>query len=163
MKALKMLAVLVVLSSFFAGCEKWKDIIHKEKDKGSDKVIYAATNLPMTGSQEVPQKTTPAEGLVDVDYDKRDRYLHFTIKWANLTGIPTGAHIHGTAARGTNAGIKFDFFSLFPRTTSGVFKHSVLVDGITIKEDSLLKGYYYFNIHTPTNPGGEIRGQIEFK
>jgi hypothetical protein len=161
MKALKMLAVLLVLSSLLPACEKWKDIIHKEKDK--DKVLYTAKDLPMTGAQENPQKTTPAEGLIDVEYDKRDRYLNFTLKWAKLTGNPTGAHIHGIAPRGMNAGIKFDFFSLFPKTTSGVFKHSVLIDGITIKEDSLLKGYYYFNIHTPTNPGGEIRGQIEFK
>ena len=162
MKSLKTLAVFVVLSSLLGGCEKWKDIYHKDKKK-EDKYLYVAKNLPMTGSQEVPQKTTPAEGLFDVDYDKRDGYMHFTLRWAKLTGTPTGAHIHGPAARGANAGIKNDFFGIFPKTTSGVFTHSVFVDGIAIKEDSLLKGYYYFNIHTPTNPGGEIRGQIEFK
>lgn len=162
MKIFKSLAVLMVLGTVLGGCEKWKDIIHKEKKK-DDKVLYSAKNLPMSGAQEVPQRATPAEGLIDVEYDKRDRYLNYTVKWANLTGNPTGAHIHGPAARGANAGIKHDFFNIFPRTQAGVFQYSVLVDGISIKEDSLLKGYYYFNIHTPMYPGGEIRGQIEFK
>ena len=45
--------------------------------------------------------------------------------------------------------------------TAGNFNRSVAVDGQAIKEDSLLLGYYYFNIHTSNNPGGEIRGQIE--
>jgi hypothetical protein len=38
-----------------------------------------------------------------------------------------------------------------------------VVDGVRIKEDSLLMGFYYVNIHSATFPGGEIRGQIEFK
>ena len=46
--------------------------------------------------------------------------------------------------------------------TSGSFTDSVKVDGSAIKEDSLLSGLYYINIHTPKNPGGEIRGQITF-
>lgn len=37
-----------------------------------------------------------------------------------------------------------------------------MVDGSAIKEDSLMAGMYYFNIHTAKYPGGEIRGQIEF-
>ena len=88
--------------------------------------------------------------------------LDFTITWHNLTGIPTGAHIHGTAPRGVNAGVKVDYFSLIPKTVSGTFTHSVLVDEIAVKSDSLLAGFYYFNFHTPKFPGGEIRGQIEF-
>ena len=144
--------------SVLGGCEKWKDFIHKEKDK-----VYYGKNLPMSGMQEVPQRATSATGSIDVRYSKKDKYLHYSIKWSDLTGIPTGAHIHGAAPRGMNASIKHDFFSIFPKFVSGEFKNSVLVDGIAIKEDSLLNGFYYFNIHTPTYQGGEIRGQIEFK
>lgn len=160
MKALKILAVLMVLSSVLGGCEKWKDIIHKEKEK--DKV-YTAKNLPMSGMQEVPQRSTPATGLIDAKYDKKSKKLDFTVKWTELTNIPIGSHIHGAAPKGVNAGIKYDFTDIFPKATSGFFTNSVVVDGIAIKEDSLIKGYYYVNIHTATYPGGEIRGQIEFK
>ena len=37
MKALKILAVFIVLGTLSAGCEKWKDIIHKEKEKDKER------------------------------------------------------------------------------------------------------------------------------
>ena len=160
MKSFKMLVVMMVAGSLLSGCEKWKDIIHKEKEK--DKV-YVAKNLPMSGLQESPQRSTPATGLIDAKYNKKTKTLDFTVKWTELTNIPTGSHIHGPAPKGANAGIKYDFFDIFPRSRSGYFTNSVVVDEIAIKEDSLIKGYYYVNIHTATYPGGEIRGQIEFK
>lgn len=158
MKALKSLAVLLVLSSVLSGCEKWKDIFHKEKEKN----VYSRQNLPVDGSQEVPQRVTRAAGTMDVSYDKSTKMLKYSVKWWDLTGIPVGSHIHGTAPRGANAPIRHDFTALLPKAVSGSLTNSVLVDGVAIKEDSLLKGFYYINIHTPQFPGGEIRGQIEF-
>ena len=70
--------------------------------------------------------------------------------------------MHGTALRGANAGIKHDFFGSIPKTPTGTYSGSVLVDGTAINETDLLNGLYYFNFHTALNPGGEIRGQIEF-
>lgn len=153
-----MLLLISIFTLAFISCSKsdWKHFFDHKKD------VISARNLPLTGSQEVPEKITPASGLVDVRYNKKTKTLEFDLSWKELTGIPTGAHIHGAAARGSNAGIKYDFFALIPKTTSGSFSNSVIVDGIAIKEDNLLLGYYYFNIHTPTNSGGEIRGQIEF-
>ena len=158
-KSNRLLLLISIITLAFISCSKsdWKHFFdHHKKD------VVSAKNLPLTGSQEVPEKITPASGKVDVRYNLKTKKLEFTLSWKELTGIPTGAHIHGTAARGSNAGIKYDFFDLIPKTTSGTFSNSVTVDGIAIKEDSLLLGYYYFNMHTPTNPGGEIRGQIEF-
>jgi hypothetical protein len=37
------------------------------------------------------------------------------------------------------------------------------VDGVAVREEDLLNGMYYINIHTATYPGGEIRGQIVFQ
>ena len=161
MKALKSLAVLIVFTSLLAGCEKWKDIFHKDKEK--EKKVYAAENLPMSGLQEVPQRETLAKGWIDARYEKESKMLKFTVKWQDLTGIPIGSHIHGVAPKGVNAGIKYDFTPLLPKAVAGTFTNSVVVDGVSIKEDSLLLGYYYINIHTPKFPGGEIRGQLEFK
>ncbi|MBC7828070.1 MAG: CHRD domain-containing protein [Chitinophagaceae bacterium] len=165
MKALKSLAVILVVSSVLSGCEKWKDLIHKEKEKEKEeeKKVWVAENLPMSGLQEVPQRETRASGSIDARYHKESKTLSYTVKWTELTGNPVGAHIHGVAPRGVNAGIKHDFFAIFPKTASGTFTNSVVVDGVAIKEDSLVKGFYYFNIHTPKFPGGEIRGQLEFK
>ena len=162
MKALKSLAVLLVLSSVLSGCEKWKDLIHREKEKEEEKNVFETKKLPMNGLQEVPQRETLASGWLEARYDKTTKMLKYSISWTELTGIPIGSHIHGVAPKGVNAGIKHDFTALLPKATAGTFTNSVLVDGIAIKEDSLLLGFYYLNIHTPTFPGGEIRGQIEF-
>ena len=124
--------------------------------------ILTQKGLPLSPIQEFPARTSPAYGNMDIYYNKVTHDLSFTVNWFNLTDVPTGAHIHGTAPRGANAGIKFDFFNMVPKTTSGTFSSSVKVDGISINEADLLNGLYYMNFHTPQNPGGEIRGQIEF-
>jgi hypothetical protein len=151
----KLLCSLLAATLFFAlpACDK---------DDDDDKNVVSKNGLAVEGNQEVPAKTTSATGTLDVSYNKMTKMLSFTINWQNLTDVPSGSHIHGPAARGTNAGIKYDFFDIMPRTVSGTFSNTVMVDGTKLKEDSLLAGFYYVNIHTPTNPGGEIRGQIEF-
>ena len=98
---------------------------------------------------------------MNVSYDKTTKMLTLAVTWTGLSGDPVGAHIHGTAAKGQNAGVVVDLHDKVT-ATAGNFNHTLAVDGQAIKEDSLLLGYYYFNIHTPANPGGEIRGQIEF-
>ena len=120
------------------------------------------TGLLISPAQEVAFNNSQAYGGADVSYNKTTHMLSFTISWNNLTGIPTGAHIHGTGARGNNAPIIFDFANAITKTTSGIYTRSVLVDGTTLKEEDLLNGLYYFNFHTANNPGGEMRGQIEF-
>ncbi len=133
-----------------------------DKDDDEDDNIVQKTGLPISGDQEVPARVTSASGTLDVSYDKSARVLSYTVNWQNLSAAPSGSHIHGPAPRGANAGIKHDFYAQFPKTVSGTYSGTVAVDGMDIKEDSLLNGFYYVNIHTPTNPGGEIRGQIEF-
>jgi hypothetical protein len=159
MKALKTLLFMLVASSLLTACDKidLKDLL----DKGPKNEI-SRTGLEVSGTQEVPARTTPATGKMDVTYNKKTKMLTYKITWNNLTGIPIGSHIHGEAPRGVNTGIKHDFTALLPKAVSGTFSNSVLVDEINIKEAGLLSGLYYINIHTPTFPGGEIRGQIEF-
>lgn len=131
------------------------------KDHTTNDVVKRLA-LPLSPDQEVPVKVSPGSGMADVYYNKVTHKLNFTLTWKNITDIPTGAHIHGPAARGATAGVKFDFFDAFPKTTSGTFSSEALVDGTKIDEAQLLAGMYYFNIHTKNNPAGEIRGQIEF-
>ncbi|SDF75532.1 CHRD domain-containing protein [Dyadobacter soli] len=152
MKVLRKFGLVWLLLALFSACD----------DHDTPQDVVTQKGLPLSGSQETAAKITPATGWADVSYNKTTHMLTFTLNWANLTGPPTGAHIHGTAARGTNATIKYDFFNDIPKTTTGSYSGSVMVDGTLINETDLLNGLYYFNIHTPTNGGGEIRGQIEF-
>ena len=154
MKRTMLLSAAFMLLLVLPACDK-------DDDDNNDNIVQKS-GLPIGGDQEVPARTTSANGTMNVSYDKTAHGLSYTINWQNLTQVTTGSHIHGPADRGENAGIKHDFFSAFPKTASGTYSGSVTVDGTAIKEDSLLNGFYYVNIHTSTYPGGEIRGQIEF-
>lgn len=125
-----------------------------------DEEILTAT-LPLDGSQEVPARATSGNGTMDLVYNKELRTLSYTVRWNSLTGPVTIAHIHGTAVRGTNAGILQDWSSTIPKAVAGTYTGTVLIDGVVFNEEDLLLGRYYVNIHTATFPGGEIRGQIE--
>jgi hypothetical protein len=148
------LVVFLALTSVVA-CNKDDD-----NDNNNANVV-SKNGLVISGAQEKTPVTTNASGTMNVSYDKTAKMLTLNVTWANLSGDPTGAHIHGPAAKGENANVVVDFHENVT-STSGNFNRTVPVDGQAIKEDSLLAGYYYFNIHTQANPGGEIRGQIEF-
>jgi hypothetical protein len=70
-------------------------------------------------------------------------------------------HFHSPCLRGSTAGIIVSIAN-YAAATSGSITGSLPLDMITQKEDELLGGKWYSNIHTAANPGGEIRGQIEF-
>lgn len=128
---------------------------------GSNNVM-SKMGIPLSPAQEVPANNSTASGTADVTYNKESHMLAYKVNWSGLTGAATMAHIHGTAPKGVNAGVKKDLSPVLAKSMSGSFSDSVMVDGSAIKEDSLMAGMYYFNIHTAKYPGGEIRGQIEF-
>jgi hypothetical protein len=152
--ALWSLVLFLALTSVVA-CDKDDD------DDNNNGNIVTKNGLVLSGDQEVPAKTTSATGTMNVSYDKTTKMLTLSATWTGLSADPVAAHIHGPAAKGENASPVVDFHDEVT-TAAGNFNRTVPVDGQSIKEDSLLAGYYYFNIHTPANPGGEIRGQIEF-
>jgi hypothetical protein len=135
------------------------------KDEGTSNTnIITRNGIEMKASNEIqtPAVVSPATGNVNVTYNKISKMLNYTISWNNLTSDSvTGSHIHGTASKTQNAAVKHGF--TIPASRNGTYSGSVLVDGVTIKEDSLLGGFYYFNIHTNRYKGGEIRGQLEFQ
>ena len=98
--------------------------------------------------------------------------MTWSVTWSGLTGAVSLMHIHGLAPRGYNAPVVYNIIAasnalalpnptLYPAT--GKFSGTVLADGFIIKEQDLLNGLYYMNIHTAANGGGEIRGQISFQ
>ncbi|MEO7802119.1 MAG: CHRD domain-containing protein [Ginsengibacter sp.] len=145
------------------------DVVNTDSTMSNDNTTMATSDVimknsfPLKSDQEVPANNSSASGTADVAYNKDSKMLTYTVNWSGLSGKATMAHIHGTAPKGSNAGVKHDLSSVLKKETSGSFTDSVKIDASDIKEDSLLSGFYYFNIHTPANPGGEIRGQIELK
>lgn len=91
-------------------------------------------------------------GSGTLTFDDVSNQLDWNISFSGLIGAQTAAHFHGPAAPGFNAGIQI-----------GLPLGSPLVGSATLtatQETQLLGELWYLNIHTSTNPAGEIRGQL---
>ncbi len=130
----------------------------------------------LSGANEVPAVTSAASGSATFTA-VGDTALTYTITANNITGVTMG-HIHAAAA-GVNGGVVA--WLLPPNGTaaqpaSGALNGQIATGRINaswirglsgaapITLDSLKSlmrlGRVYVNIHTSTNGGGEIRGQI---
>jgi len=148
------LTAFIFSSILLASCSQADDIFNDNN--------YVGNALPMSGAQEVPAVTTGASGSINASYNRLSRILSYKVSFSGLSGNATAAHIHGTAEAGFIAGV-LQSFSGFPAKTAGTYSGTLYVDGIKIKEAELLAGWYYVNIHTAANSGGEIRGQLILK
>lgn len=170
MKLLKLTALsLASLTSllFLASCEP-----DAEQDRTTD---FEKKSIIMSGANESPANPSAAIGKLDVFYTKDTRLLSYTVTWSGLTDSVLLMHIHGLAPEGYNAGVVHNIVTtsngLFPQKTAGKFTFAksgtlsgtLLADGVVVKEEDILNGRYYLNIHTNTYTGGEIRGQIKFQ
>ncbi len=169
MKLIKLTALtslLFVLVFSMTSCEK-----NAEKRTTTD---YEKTGIIMSGAQETPAVPSAALGTMDVLYSKETRTLTYKVTWSGLTDSLSLMHIHGLGPTGFAAGVVQNIVaasnSIFPQKTSGKYTFlksgtisgTLLADGVAVKEQDILNGVYYMNIHTPAYPGGEIRGQITF-
>lgn len=153
-----MVASLFIISS----CES-----DDELKRTSD---YSKKGIALTGAQETPAVTSSGLGTMDVSYTRSSKILTYTINWSGLTGPVTAAHIHGLAPTGFAAGVVQTFTianitrcATVSNTSCGTYKGTLKVDDVIVKEQDLINGVYYVNLHTAAFPGGEIRGQIRFQ
>ena len=107
----------------------------------------------LSGKNESPPNESPATGTAVANYDTATRMLTWHVEFSGLTGPAIGAHIHGPAASGANAGI----MQPFPSPVSPIDGSATLTEA---QEKSLVDGTLYVNIHTEAHPGGELRGQL---
>lgn len=126
------------------------------KNKDADEREYNLSGNA-SGAQEVPAVTTTGTATLTGEYDGDDNKMEYKIEWQNLSGTVTGAHIHGPALTGVNAGVLIPL-NIVTNGISGKLEGEVsLPDSV---ENFLLEGRLYYNLHTSLNPSGEIRGQV---
>ena len=117
-------------------------------------VTSTATFLTaLRGAQEVPPTPSAASGSGTVLINPANRQLIAGVTTIGIAG--NAAHIH-EAPPGANGPIIIPLTE--SATGSAVWTANVILSEAQFT--SLLAGNMYFNVHSSTFPGGEIRGQI---
>ena len=138
-------------------------------DPNARKGNYAEFGAFLTGSEEVPPVNSPGVGstrIMQMDANT----LKFEIRVANTSGI-VAAHLHN-APLGMNGPV---VVTLIPSQSPSGLENGVIAEGMIESSNlsgplagksimDLIKefeaGKIYVNLHTSTNPGGELRGQV---
>jgi len=113
-----------------------------------------ALQATLSGASEVPPVQSSATGNVDASLNPSTRMLSWTVNYTGLSGPASAAHFHGPAMAGQNAGVVVPLSGKMSSPIKG---------SATLTSDQmadLLAGKWYVNVHTQSNPGGEIRGQV---
>jgi hypothetical protein len=140
-------------------------------------IFYTAA---LTGPGENPSNNSTATGLAEVDFDPVTNLMHVHTTFSGITSLTTASHIHSPATPPAVAGVATTVpsFPGFPLgVSSGTFDGTfdmtlassynpafVTLSGGTVPlaeaalVASLAAGTSYYNIHSNTFPGGEIRG-----
>lgn len=112
----------------------------------------------LTSGQEPPPNTNTSKalGVAFVTFNTETREVCFSISYDEftLTSAETVAHFHAPAPPGVNAAV------LIPLPPGSPKNGCVTPDLTEDLRRELFRGFWYVNIHTENNPGGEIRGQL---
>ena len=114
----------------------------------------SAMTAQLSGASEVPAVTSDASGMAEIKFNSKTNQLSWTITHSGLSGPATGAHFHGPAMAGANAGAAVPISGNLasPITGSATLTAPQVAD--------LMAGEWYVNLHTAVHPNGEIRGQV---
>jgi CHRD domain len=117
--------------------------------------LAAMVNLKadLKAADEVPPNDSKGTGSVTATFDTATKMLTWKGSYKDLTGPATAAHFHGPSEPGKNAGVAVPI-----APNASPFEGSATLTDA--QESDMLGGKWYVNIHTATNKGGEIRGQL---
>ena len=143
--------------------------------------IFTLTTT-LSGANEVPPNASPGTGFVVVIVDTTAHTMLVQATFSGLTSGVTAAHIHCCAPPGMNAPVATttptfagfpsgvtagSYFNILDLTLATSYRPGFVTDhgGLAQAEADLIAGLRagltYFNIHTSTFSGGEIRGQLQ--
>jgi hypothetical protein len=109
----------------------------------------------LSGTQEVPPVTTTGQGTGWAILRNDVSSIYYRETFARLSTPFSAGHIH-VGASGTNGKV-IKPFSFVGNSAEGVYTN--IPDSLIIQ---FIKGNTYLNVHTSANPGGEIRGQLNY-
>ncbi|MFN7950001.1 MAG: CHRD domain-containing protein [Blastocatellia bacterium] len=120
----------------------------------ADPIIFTAT---LTGSQENPPTNSTARGFGTIVLNGNQATI--SLSFTGITSGATAAHIHQPTVLGGNGPVTIPFDGLFAvGANSASFTTVVTLTASQIT--ALNAGLLYFNVHSPSFPSGEIRGNI---
>jgi hypothetical protein len=113
----------------------------------------------LSGGGEAPPNNSTGKGQVTATLNTDTKTLTWTVTYSGVTGAPIGAHFHGPVSyvgmtSEENAPIQVGT----PGSLVSPFKGSSTIDDTQMQD--LKNGRWYFNLHTPKFPAGEIRGPV---
>jgi hypothetical protein len=109
----------------------------------------------LTPAQEVPPVASSGTGYCRVNVNQTTLTLNFTLVWNGMTSAQTLSHIH-TGALGVVGPVTIDFGTV--GGTSGTLSGT---RSITLAQITTMRAHgMYVNVHSSTNGGGELRGQL---
>lgn len=159
-KGFKLYILLIALAVAVAG-----SYIHLPRVSAT---VGQSFTTQMSGSEEVPSVDTTASGTAEFSFGSNG--IRYKLNVVNISGV-TSAHIHSGNV-GENGPI---IVTLLNSDTPIDQMNGVLSEGTISAADlegpmegkeisdlisAMSSGVTYVNIHTETNPEGEIRGQI---
>jgi hypothetical protein len=136
-------------------------ILAKEAQSGFFRVQSATTNTVMaftallSPSNERPAVTNSTASGIGA-FSLEGSNLNYYVTFSGLTGPATAGHFHAPATPTNNASVLIGIGP--PAATSGVLSGNLTLTPEQIT--NFVNGLVYVNIHTLTNGGGEIRGQV---
>ncbi len=119
-------------------------------------VITITTTL--SGSQVVPSVTTSGTGTANVTFNTITGAIAGAITFSGLTGNSLLCHIHQGAA-GANGPVIVDLEG-GAGATSGIWFFPPSATLLPAEIDALRNDGLYYQLHSTTSPGGELRGQV---
>lgn len=117
---------------------------------------YILATFPLQGTQEVPSLSTTASGEAYALVNTSDGSIELQVLTRGVMDA-TMAHIH-TGRVGMNGPVLVGLEQSMDDPNRWMSPADLTVDADTL--GVLASAGHYVNVHTPANPGGELRGQI---
>ena len=114
----------------------------------------SALSARLSGTSEVPAVMTDATGIVEASLGSGSSVPTWKIAYSGLSGPATGAHFHGPALAGQNAGVVVPIHAPLASPISG----SATLPPAQAAD--LSAGRWHVNLRTAAHSNGDVRGQM---